>query len=64
MRVNKAGGLMLTQIQVFVRSDNGIESVEFAVLAAILVGAVVLAMTAVMFAITGRWGETSELINP
>lgn len=48
----------------FIRSERGIESVEYAVMLAMVVAALVSAITFLMLAMTGRFGVTSQMIQP
>jgi Flp pilus assembly pilin Flp len=47
----------------FVREEQSVESLEFAVMLAVLVAAIIIAVAGLMLAITGRYGNTSTLIE-
>ena len=47
----------------FVKDEQGLETVEYAVMTALIVAAMVLAITALSGAVTDRFGETEGVID-
>lgn len=47
----------------FISDEEGLETVEYAVMTALIVGAMVLAITALSGAVSGRFGETQLVID-
>ncbi len=54
---------MKSMLQKFVSDDSGLETVEYAVMTALIVGALVAAITALSGAIIARFGETQATID-
>ena len=54
---------MWHQIVHFIREEGSFESVEYAVLTALLVGALIVALTALASTLTNRFGATSAVIE-
>ena len=50
-------------IRRFVRNDEGLETVEYAVMTALVVAAMVTAITLLANAITSRFNQTASTIN-
>ena len=50
-------------IKRFVKDAQGLETVEYAVRTALIVAAMVVAITALSGAVTGRFGETEQVID-
>jgi len=49
-------------VQSFAVDEGGLETVEFAVMTAIIVSGVVIALAVLMVSITGLYGRTAELL--
>ncbi len=49
-------------VQSFAVDEDGLESVEFAVMTAIIVSGVVIALAVLMVSITGLYGRTAEML--
>ena len=47
----------------FVKDEQGLETVEYAVMTALIVAAMVIAITALSSAVTDRFGETEDVVN-
>ena len=54
---------MLSMLKRFVKDDQGLETVEYAVMTALVVAAMVAAITALSGAITARFGATQTVIE-
>ena len=54
---------MLSMLKRFVKDDQGLETVEYAVMTALVVAAMVAAITALSGAITARFGATQSVIE-
>lgn len=54
---------MKSLIKRFVRDEQGLETVEYAVMTALIVTVMVVAITALSLAITGRFAETQVVID-
>ena len=54
---------MKSWIKKFVADDSGLETVEYAVMTALIVGAMVVAITALSGAVTTRFGATQTVID-
>ena len=50
-------------IKRFVKDEQGLETVEYAVMTALIVAAMVVAITALSGAVTDRFGETEGVID-
>ena len=57
------GELEMKAIKKFMSNEEGLETVEYAVMTALIVGAMVLAITALSGAITGQFGDTQTVID-
>lgn len=54
---------MLAAIRNFVRDDRGLETVEYAVMTALIVAALIAAIGLLAAAVTGRFTNVSETVN-
>ncbi len=54
---------MLKTFKRFISDEKGLETVEYAVMTALVVAAMVVAITALSDAITNRFSETEAVIN-
>ena len=54
---------MLKVLKRFMSEEDGLETVEYAVMTALVVTAVVTAIGLLVTAITGRFGEVSSVVN-
>lgn len=48
----------------FLRDESGLESVEFAVITALIIGAMVITLAALGGALSDRFGETQDVVSP
>lgn len=53
----------MSQLKRFVREEQGLETVEYAVMTALIVSAVILAIGGLVMAISGRFGSVASTIN-
>ena len=53
----------MSSIKRFMSNEEGLETVEYAVMTAFIVGALVLAIGALSGAVSGRFGETTTTID-
>lgn len=54
---------LIAMLKKFVTDDRGLETVEYAVMTALIVAAIVLSITALTTAISGRFGEVKTVID-
>ena len=54
---------MRNMLKKFVSNEQGLETVEYAVMTALIVATMVVAITALAGAVTGRFGETQTVID-
>ncbi len=54
---------MVSFLKRFIKDEQGLETVEYAVMTALVVAAMVAAITALSNAITTRFGETQAVID-
>lgn len=54
---------MLKAMKKFVRDDRGMETVEYAVMTALIVAALVAAIAALSLAIQGRFNAVDEVVS-
>jgi pilus assembly protein Flp/PilA len=54
---------MLAAIKRFVKDEQGLETVEYAVMTALIVAALIAAIVALSGAVSGRFGEVTGVIN-
>ncbi len=54
---------MTSLLKRFVRDEQGLETVEYAVMTALIVAAMVVAITALAGAVTGRFGAVQGVIG-
>ena len=54
---------MLNVVKRFLADERGLETVEYAVMTALIVAAMVTAITLLSGAVTGRFGETQTVID-
>ena len=47
----------------FISDDRGLETLEYAVMTALIVAAIVTAVGALVTAVTGRFGEVETVVN-
>lgn len=55
---------MFNFLRRFVRDETGLESVEFAVITALIVGVIVIVLASLGDALSGRFSETEEILTP
>ncbi len=53
----------MSKIMAFLKDERGLETVEYAVMTALIVAALVTALGALATAITGRFGEVQGVVD-
>lgn len=54
---------MLAAIKRFVKDEQGLETVEYAVMTALIVATLIVAIVALSGAVEGRFGEVTDVVD-
>lgn len=56
-------GVMIQSVARFISNERGMESMEYAVMLSLVVGAIVIALVALAAAMSGRFGDTQATVE-